>query len=158
MNLLDDYIEGLKNAYIKVNKEDEWNNFVSNRVKLDESKIENLNNLNVSNTLIELLKYTDGTDNESFVFLGSDIEGLGYYLIDSDNMLIPNRFTNEYFIEVHNNNPSNIDEKIDSLTATVKELDSKPKENWNKVISTIITVIATALATGAVAAILAHMS
>lgn len=53
---------------------------------------------------------------------------------------------------------SNIDEKIDSLTSTVKELDSKPKENWNRLISTIITVIATALATGAVAAILAHMN
>ena len=52
---------------------------------------------------------------------------------------------------------SNIDEKIDSLTETVKELDSKPKERWDKVISTLITVVVTALATGAVAAILAQM-
>lgn len=51
---------------------------------------------------------------------------------------------------------SNIDEKIDSLTATVKELDDKPKERWEKLITTIITVVATALATGAVAAILAN--
>ena len=51
---------------------------------------------------------------------------------------------------------SNIDEKIDSLTATVKEIDSKPKERWEKVISTLITVVVTALATGLVAAILAH--
>lgn len=52
---------------------------------------------------------------------------------------------------------SNIDEKIDSLTATVKELDAQPKENWRKLVSTIITVVATALATGAVAAIVANM-
>ena len=51
---------------------------------------------------------------------------------------------------------SNIDEKIDSLTATVRELDDKPKERWEKLITTIITVVATALATGAVAAILAN--
>lgn len=51
---------------------------------------------------------------------------------------------------------SNIDEKIDSLTDTVKELDAKPKERWEKVITTAITVIVTALATGAVAAIFAH--
>jgi len=53
---------------------------------------------------------------------------------------------------------SNIDEKIDSLTATVKELDNKPKERWEKLIMTIITVVATALATGAVAAILANIN
>lgn len=51
---------------------------------------------------------------------------------------------------------SNIDEKIDSLTATVKEIDSKPKERWEKVISTLITVVVTALATGLVAAMIAH--
>lgn len=51
---------------------------------------------------------------------------------------------------------SNIDEKIDSLTATVKEIDSKPKERWEKVITTLITVVVTALATGLVAAMLAH--
>ena len=51
---------------------------------------------------------------------------------------------------------SNIDEKKDSLTETVKEIDSKPKERWEKVITTLITVVVTALATGLVAAILAH--
>ena len=52
---------------------------------------------------------------------------------------------------------NNIDEQIDTLTATVKELDSKPKERWEAVIKTLITVVVTALATGAVAAILANM-
>lgn len=51
---------------------------------------------------------------------------------------------------------SNIDEKIDSLTATVNEIDSKPKERWEKVISTLITVVVTALATGLVAAMIEH--
>ncbi len=51
---------------------------------------------------------------------------------------------------------SNIEEKIDSITTTVKEIDSKPKERWEKVISTLITVVVTALATGLVAAMIAH--
>lgn len=51
---------------------------------------------------------------------------------------------------------SNMDEKVDSLIDTVKELDSKPKERWEKVISTLITVVVTALATGLVAAMFAH--
>ena len=51
---------------------------------------------------------------------------------------------------------SNIDEKVDSLIDTVKELDSRPKERWEKVISTLITVVVTALATGLVAAMFAH--
>ena len=52
---------------------------------------------------------------------------------------------------------SNIDEKIDTLTVTVRELDSKPKERWESVVKTLITVVVTALATGAVAAIIEHM-
>lgn len=51
---------------------------------------------------------------------------------------------------------SNIDEKVDSLIDTVKEIDSKPKERWEKVITTLITVVVTALATGLVAAMFAH--
>lgn len=49
-----------------------------------------------------------------------------------------------------------IDAKLDSLTETVKEIDSKPKERWEKVISTLITVVVTALATGLVAAMIEH--
>ena len=51
---------------------------------------------------------------------------------------------------------STIDEKLDTLAITVKELDSKPKERWEKVITTLITVVVTALATGLVAALVAH--
>lgn len=40
---------------------------------------------------------------------------------------------------------NNIDEKLGELSDTVKELDKKPKENWNKFVWIIITGIASAI-------------
>lgn len=42
---------------------------------------------------------------------------------------------------------NNIDEKLDSLTVTVKALDDKPKNNWDKAIWLIIGVVITAITT-----------
>lgn len=117
MHLLDSYIEGLKNHYINLGKVDEWNNFISNRNKINEKEIEKLESLNLSKTFIELLKYTNGTDKDNFIFLGSDINELGYYLLDYDSLFTENRFTNDYFISIHNEDSSKIDEKIIPINA-----------------------------------------
>ena len=117
MNILDTYIEGIKNSYVKVNKPNIWNNFVSNRSKITEENIELLNNKNVPKLLIDLYKFTNGTDDISFVILGSDIEGLGYFLENINELLTPNRFSNDFFIHIHNKNKDFIDKKIIPLNA-----------------------------------------
>lgn len=47
---------------------------------------------------------------------------------------------------------NNIEEKLDSLSESVQVLEAKPRDRWDKVISTLITVAVTAIAT----AVLTH--
>ena len=122
MNILDNYIEGVKTSYINLNRREDWDKFVENRNKISNENIEELENRNVTKTLIELLKYTDGTDMEEIIFLGSDIDELGYFLESSNELLSPNRFSNEFFINMHRNNPDSIDNKLIPLEANEKWL------------------------------------
>lgn len=117
MNILDTYIEGIKNSYIKINKVEDWNNFANNRSKITESDIEKLNSKNVPKTLIDFYKYANGTDDISFIILGSDIDRLGYFLENVDELLSPNRFSNDFFIKMHDKNKVSIDKKIIPLNA-----------------------------------------
>ena len=117
MNILDTYIEGIRSAYIKINKTEYWNNFINNRNKLNEESIELLNNKNIPKILIELYKFVNGTDNNSFIIFGSDIDGLGYFLEDINELLTPNRFSNDLFIHIHDKSKNNIDKKIIPLNA-----------------------------------------
>ena len=47
-----------------------------------------------------------------------------------------------------------INEKIDDISTTVRELDNKPKENWNKLSWLVIATIATALISSIISAVI----
>jgi len=92
------YICGLQQAYLKNNAKAEWEDF--ERVKHGAAK-EDLDKIKkeypvVSNSLIELLEYVDGTyhreyqgDEITFYFLGSDVDDCAYpyYLLSAEEIL-----------------------------------------------------------------------
>lgn len=98
MNLIDKYIEGLKNAYTTIGAEKEWESFASVWEGLseeDEAKIRELYP-EVPESLIALLKKVDGTYYRNYgnkqycvYFLCTDV-GNGeypYYLFSSNNIV-----------------------------------------------------------------------
>ncbi len=103
MTLAQQYIEGLKNAYLKAGKNgaEEWEHFVSVKHGVsaqDEMKL--LKNYpEIPASLVELLEFADGTywrqygeEEIAFYFLGSDVDegGYPYYLYSAQQLLEDN--------------------------------------------------------------------
>lgn len=96
MKIVEDYINGLKQAYAENNREADWENFEQVICGLSE---EDKNKLkaeypDIPESLIALLEYVDGTywrkykgEEVIFYFLGSDVYEYPYYLLSAKQIL-----------------------------------------------------------------------
>ena len=90
------YIEGLKQAYIHNEAQEYWNDFEKLIHGVNEEDIKNLQQRFplIPESLVDLLKFVDGTDwrkykdnNLAFIFLGSNLEGYPYYINSAQQVL-----------------------------------------------------------------------
>ena len=122
MEIYNKFIEGLNKKYLNSDDllEQEYNSFINNKNGITD---EELNNLikefpDIPNSLIELLKYSNGT--KLFIFQ-SDVENgkYPYYLIDSKEMIKEKDIAKKYYgdyisrefddIEIDNRITSDVD-------------------------------------------------
>ncbi len=131
--IVEKYINGLKNAYCQNNGQDNWEHFEK---IIYGAKKENIDKLRqaypeISDALIDLLKYVDGTycrkyaDEEiAFFILGSDIDEYPYYLLSSKEIIEnQNQATESYadYIE-RKYDEVEVDEKITNQSDGIKWL------------------------------------
>jgi hypothetical protein len=90
------YIAGLKNAYFDNNAKETWEHFEKIKHGASKEDIEKLKEVfpNITDTLIMLLEYVDGTYWREYAgeeiilyFLGSDIQEYPYYLLSSKEII-----------------------------------------------------------------------
>nr|BFF40716.1 SMI1/KNR4 family protein [Tenacibaculum mesophilum] len=93
---LEEYLEGLKNAYLKHNGKESWGYFEKNIQGAKKNHIDELTQIfpDTPKTLIDFLKYVDGTywrkyadETISFFVLGSDVSEYPYYLLSSEEII-----------------------------------------------------------------------
>ncbi len=92
MNIVENYIAGLKKAYFDNGDKEAWEHFEKIKYGANKEDIAKLKEIypDTPKALINLLEYVDGTyyreyegEKITFYFLGSDIEGYPYYLLSS---------------------------------------------------------------------------
>jgi hypothetical protein len=90
------YIAGLKKAYFDNNAKETWEHFEKIKHGASKEDIEKLKEVfpNITDTLIMLLEYVDGTywreyagEEITLYFLGSDIQEYPYYLLSSKEII-----------------------------------------------------------------------
>lgn len=95
-HLVRDYLAGLKKAYIKNNGRASWEHFETTIRGAKKGNIDKIKQLfpNVSDSLIELLNFVDGTywkqyanEEITFYILGSDVLEYPYYLLSSHEII-----------------------------------------------------------------------
>ncbi|MDE7184576.1 MAG: SMI1/KNR4 family protein [Lachnospiraceae bacterium] len=95
MNIAQEYVEGLKEAYHENELGEEWDTFEAVMHGADRADLEKLRKLypDIPESLIQLLKIVDGTYWREYggreygiYFLGSDIEEYPYYLLSAEQM------------------------------------------------------------------------
>ncbi|MCL2225365.1 MAG: SMI1/KNR4 family protein [Defluviitaleaceae bacterium] len=135
MKISEKYINGLKEAYLKTGRDEEWTHFEKNIHGASEEDILKLKELypNIPDSLVDLLKYVDGTywraygsETVGVLVIGSDIEEYGYYLLSSKEIIENQNIVRKYahysayinreYCEVK------VDEKIIDKSASVKWL------------------------------------
>lgn len=99
MSLAEEYIEGLKQAYIDQDAEEQWDKLERAAVGVSPENLEKLRAAypDIPETLVELLKRVDGTWCRQYgstiidlYFLGSpELEEYPYYLLSAEEMLEP---------------------------------------------------------------------
>ncbi|MDR0307530.1 MAG: SMI1/KNR4 family protein [Chitinispirillales bacterium] len=126
MNIVKNYVDGLKKAYYDENGKEVWNHF--EKIKHGVSK-ENITKLketfpNIPNSLINLLEYVDGTyyreyegEEIIFYFLGSDVGEYGYpyYLLSAKEIIENIKHTKnlaKMVEEIRDYDDSAVDDKI----------------------------------------------
>ncbi len=130
---VENYIKGLKSAYYDNNGKEDWEHFEK---IIHGAKKENIDKIKqifpyVSNALIDLLEYVDGTywrkygeEEITFLMLGSDMYEYPYYLLSSDEIIENQNQAIEYysdFIE-RKYDGVEIDNKITKKADSVKWL------------------------------------
>ncbi len=92
MNIAQEYVDGLKNAYYENGGEKQWNDFEKVMHGASKEDIEKLCAVypDIPESLLQLLEIVDGTywrkygeNKVSLFFLGSDIEEYPYYLLSA---------------------------------------------------------------------------
>ncbi len=131
-SIIENYIAGLKKAYLQNNAIEEWTNFEKVIHGAKKGNIKKLRNVypEVPNALIELLQYVDGTywrkykdDKITFFILGSDISEYPYYLLSSKRMVENRHNAREYFSDY-------IDRKYDGVDMDEKITAKSESVNW----------------------------
>ncbi|WP_113653465.1 SMI1/KNR4 family protein [Pedobacter namyangjuensis] len=133
MNNTENYISGLKKSYIDRGAGKDWEHFESVKEGVSEGEIEQLQKIypEIPQTLIDLLKYVDGTywrkfKEEEIIFylLGSDIEAYPYYLLSAKQIIENQNQAVEYYSDYieRKYDEVDVDEKITSKTNSLKWL------------------------------------
>lgn len=130
-NLSKTFINGLKKAYYDQEGQEIWDHFESIKHGIHKEDEERLKQafLQIPDSLIELLRFVDGTywrefQNEkiAFFFLGSDMEEYPYYLMSAKQMIESNdiNYLADYIDRVYDE--VEVDNKIISDSKLVKWL------------------------------------
>ena len=133
MELVKQYLLGLKKAYFKNGANEIWEHFEKIKHGATKEDIEKIKRLypNVPNTLINLLEYVDGTywreyagEKITFFILGSDILEYPYYLLSSKEIIENQNQAIEYYSDYieRKYDDVKIDEKITSQSKSLKWL------------------------------------
>ncbi|MBC5836445.1 SMI1/KNR4 family protein [Flavobacterium muglaense] len=106
MELVKQYLLGLKKAYFDNGAEEDWEHFEKVKQGATKEDIEKLKNVypNIPDALIGILEYVDGTywreyagEEISFYFLGSDVEEYPYYLLSTKEIIENQNEAIEYY-------------------------------------------------------------
>lgn len=96
MKIVEQYVSGLKKAYIENGASKDWNEFENIKHGISETDITKLRTEypDIPDSLMSLLEYVDGTywreykgKKIIFYFLGSDIEEYPYYLLSAEQII-----------------------------------------------------------------------
>lgn len=106
MELVKQYLLGLKKAYFDNDAEEDWEHFEKVKQGATKEDIQKLKNVypNIPDALIGILEYVDGTywreyagEEISFYFLGSDVEEYPYYLLSTKEIIENQNEAIEYY-------------------------------------------------------------
>ena len=130
--IVQNYISGLKDAYIQNNGIEEWEHFEKVIHGAKKGNIDKIRNIypEISSVLIDLLEFADGTYwrkyNESeitFFLLGSDVNEYPYYLLSSKEIIENKNNAKEYFSDY-------IDRKYEGVDIDEKITNKSDSINW----------------------------
>ncbi|RLZ06357.1 SMI1/KNR4 family protein [Faecalibacter macacae] len=133
MNISEKYILGLKKSYIDNGASEDWEFFEKVKEGVSIEKIEQLKKVypEIPQTLIDLLKYVDGTywrkfkeEEIIFYFLGSDVVEYPYYLLSAEQIIENQNKAVEYYSDYieRKYKEVDIDEKIINKVNNLKWL------------------------------------
>ena len=131
-SIVQNYIIGLKNAYLQNSGIEEWNHFEK---VIRGAKMENIDRIRhiypeTPSALMDILKYVDGTywrkygeDEITFFMLGSDVNEYPYYLLSSKEIIENQNKAKEYFSDY-------IDRRYDGVDIDEKITNESASINW----------------------------
>jgi len=133
MEIVKQYIAGLKTAYFNNGAKETWEHFENIKHGATKENIDKIKIIypEVPNTLINLLEIVDGTywreyngEKITLYFLGSDIEEYPYYLLSSKEIIENQNKANEYYSDYieRTYDEVEIDEKITNQPNALKWL------------------------------------
>ncbi|MCW3160177.1 SMI1/KNR4 family protein [Chryseobacterium oryctis] len=133
MNIVENYIQGLKNTYYKNNGIEIWEHFENIKHGASKENIETLKNIypQIPKALLDLLDYVDGTywreyagEEIAFFLLGSDVYGYPYYFLSSKEMIENQNQALKYYSDYIERKYDDIvvDDKITNTTKDFKWL------------------------------------
>lgn len=134
LSLVERYIVGLKKAYMERGGESKWNTFEAVVEGAPEEQLRIIQELypKVPNSLLELLRYVDGTYYREYkghkillYFLGSNLEEYPYYLLSSQEIIENQMEATEYYSEYVNREFDPEDVWMDD-----KIIDNAEKMKW----------------------------
>jgi len=133
MEIVNQYLAGLKKAYFDNGAKETWEHFEKIKHGATKVDIEEIKNLypEVPNSLVSLLEFVDGTywreykgEEITLYFLGSDVEEYPYYLLSSREIVENQNHAIEYYSEYieRKYEEVEIDEKITNQPNLLKWL------------------------------------
>jgi len=133
MNLAEQYISGLKQAYFDNGGKDIWEHFENVKHGAAQADLDQLKIVypEIPESFINLLEYADGTywreyagEEIALYFLGSDIWEYPYYLLSSQEILANQNIATQYYLDYieRQYEEVKIDDKITDKTEDVKWL------------------------------------
>jgi len=134
MDIVKNYINGLKKAYYDKNGKEIWDHFENIKNGVSKKDITQLKKVfpSIPDSLVNLLEYVDGTyyreyreEEITFYFLGSDINGYPYYLLSAKE-INENKKNTKYWMdmieEMRDYDNSTVDDKIAEKPNEIKWL------------------------------------
>lgn len=132
MNLIEQYLSGLKSKYFSNGANETWEHFEKIKHGASDDDIKKLQNVypDIPKTLINLLENVDGTywreyagEEIAFYFLGSDIDEYPYYLLSSNQILENQNLALNYYSDY-------LERKYDEVVIDNKITDKVDHLQW----------------------------